>query len=148
MGIYDSNVNLIDSELDDETKQIMFECWLFDDLSRLPDKQRKELLESAEYADVRKAWMEAGLINKVSIMKLSKESDLERRESSAILALARANGHDADYAKYVKLKAETRRLKDNMRRRYGNRAKLNARKGQKEYISKNGISNLTLSSSK
>lgn len=143
MGIYDSNIS-IDNDIPNEVIQECQELFLFDDLSRMPDKQRKELLESAEYADLRKAWMEAGLINKVSIMKLSKESDLERRESSAILALARANGHDADYAKYVKLKAETRRLKDNMRRRYGSKAKIVSKKSQKDYISKNGISNYIL----
>ena len=144
MGIYDSNVNIISNDIDDSVIKECMELFLFEDLARLPDKQRKELLESADYSDLRKAWMEAGLINKTSIMKLSKESDLERRESSAILALARANGHDADYAKYVKLKAETRRLKDNMRRRYGSKAKVVSKKSQKEYISKNGISNYVL----
>lgn len=144
MGIYTPDLSITDDINDDVIREAQ-ELWLYEDLARLPDQKRREILESPDYAEIRKSWMEAGLINKTSIMKLSRESDLERRESSAILALARANGHDADYAKYVKLKAETRKLKDNMRRRYGSKSKVLARKSQKEYIKQHGIGNVVLS---
>lgn len=144
MGVYDAAFDSLDSSfITDELLTTVQEMYLYQDLASMPEKDRRALLTSPEYSDLRQAWMEAGLINKTSIMKLSKESDLERRQSSAIMALAREH-NDPDYIKYSKLKAQMNDLKGKMGKRYGSKAKVLGAKSQKAYIKQNGISNLVL----
>lgn len=145
MGFYDNGIDQYNDEfITDSLLKTVQEMYLYQDLANMPDKQRNRILTSAEYSELRQAWMEAGLINKVSIMKLSKESDLERRQSSAVMALARER-NDPDYIKYAKLKAETRVLKARMSKRYSSKAKLLGAQSQRAYIKQNGISNIVLS---
>lgn len=144
MGMYDGNLASMDTSfINDGLIKACQEMMLYQDLAAMPEEKRKKILENADYKEVRDAWMEAGLINKTSIMKLSKESDLERRTSTAVMALAREN-NDPDYIRYAKLKAQTRELKGRMSKRYSNKAKLLGKASQKEYIKQNGISNIIL----
>lgn len=146
MGFYDNSTDGYGYDNDFITDSLLTtvqEMYLYQDLANMPDKQRQRILTSGDYSELRQAWMEAGLINKVSIMKLSKESDLERRQSTAVMALARER-NDPDYIKYAKLKAETRALKDRMSRRYSSKAKILGAQSQKAYIKQNGISNIVL----
>lgn len=144
MGVYDGAFDSLDSSfISDELLTTVQEMYLYQDLAAMPEKDRREILTSPEYSELRQSWMEAGLINKTSIMKLSKESDLERRQSSAIMALAREH-NDPDYIRYSKLKSQMNELKGKMGKRYGSKAKVLGAKSQKAYIKQNGISNLVL----
>ena len=144
MGIYDNHVSdNTEYDIDEEAIRSCMEMELYSEIASMPDKERHMLLESPEYADVRKKLIESGLINKISILKLSKNSDLERRNSQAVMTLARQS-NDPLYARYVKLVAAKNELKEQLGRRYGAKAALLSKKSQREYIKANPIGNFVL----
>ena len=50
------------------------EAYIYDELSRLPDDKRKEFLESEQCQSM----LEAGLIGRKTLVRLSKSDDMER----------------------------------------------------------------------
>lgn len=124
-------------EITTEEMNRLMQDWFFDEVAHMPEEQRKHLLESAEMADARKALMEAGLINKTSIMMLSKESELERRNQLAVYALAKKD-NDVNWQRFMKAQAMKKEAKEALNRKYGNRARLTAKKTQREYLKRSG----------
>ena len=136
-----SNDYVIDNE--DAVIQDWMKMEMFAELCAMDEDKRHTLLESPEYAEIRNKLLESGLINKISIYKLSKDSDLERRNSQAALILARQS-NDGLYQRYSKLIQQKNAIKDQIMKRYGAKAALISKKAQREYIRANPITNLTL----
>jgi len=130
-------------DIDDEAIKYCMQEQLYSDIYNMSEKERHLLLEDPQYEPVRQAMIESGLINKISILKLSKESDLERRNSQAVMALARQDNSDL-YKRYISLVAQKNKLKEQLRERYGSRARLLSMKSQKEYLKNNPIGNLVI----
>lgn len=146
MGMFNTsfsskNDNVVENE--DAVIQDWMKMEMFAELCNMEEDKRRNLLESAAYSELRNALLESGLINKVSIFKLSKSSDLERRNSQAVMALAR-NSNDSLYQRYTKLVQQKNELKSQLMKRYGAKAALISKKAQREYIKVNPITNLTL----
>lgn len=146
MGIYTGsyehkNDYVIDNE--EAVIQDWMKMEMFAELCNMSEEKRRNLLESPYYAELRNALLESGLINKISIFKLTKDSDLERRNSQAVMALARSS-NDELYRRYTKLVQQKNALKDQLMRRYGAKAALVSKKAQREYIKANPITNYTL----
>lgn len=146
MGIYTGSFSHSDDyvvENEDAVIQDWMKMEMFAELCNMSDEKRHNLLESPAYADLRNALLESGLINKISIFKLTKDSDLERRNSQAVMALARQS-NDNLYKRYTQLVQQKNALKDQLMRRYGAKAALISKKAQREYIKANPITNYTL----
>ena len=138
MGIFDpTGYGAGEVELTTEETTRLMQDWFFDEVAHMPEQARKQLLESPEFAEQRNALMEAGLINKTSIMMLSKESELERRNQLAVYALAKKD-NDVNWQRFMKAQAMKKEAKEALNRKYGSRARLTAKKTQRDYLKRSG----------
>lgn len=126
MGIFDTN-SFIENDI--MNKNELLENYIYDELSRLPDERRKEFLDSQES----KVMMEAGLISKKTLIKLSKEDDLSRRIKMACLQIAK-DSDDHLYSELVKVRIKEKELLDKITNKYTNKAVKTAKMGQKDFL--------------
>ena len=113
------------------------ETWfLIDEVSRLSDEEKEAFVNSEEA----KALEEAGLIGRRTLVKLTKNNDLVRRQKMAAFQLAK-EANDPLWNKLVKNRIMERKLIAAIVKKYGNKSKRVAMQSQKAYLKTNKISN-------
>ena len=137
MGVYSENFH------EDEDFGIdmgaLVEAFVIDDLTH--NYGEETIKEFCAPGGVGEALLEAKVLsNKRTMVRLSKETDLERRKVIAAIQMARAK-HDPLYNKLVKY------TRQKIMAKYGSKATRAAIKGQKEYIKAMKGVNLTNSGS-
>jgi len=131
MGIYSgiNNGNAIQGELKNPGE--LLESYIFDELCHLTDERKQEFVNSEEAA----AMVEAGIISRKTLVRLSKADDLSRRMKMASFQLAKDND-DMLWNQLVKNRIKERELIDKITTKYGSKAGKAAKIGQKKYLSK------------
>ena len=128
MGIYTTNYNEADS-VEIQDIGALREAYIYDELCALSDSQKKAFLESEECAV-----MEAKkLIGRKTLVRLSKNDDLNRRTTMAAMQLAK-EAKDPLWDKLVKNRVKERELLSKIRQKYGNKAQRAAKIGQREHL--------------
>jgi len=129
MGLFlDESYDTPDCDID-----ALVEMFLIDDISRLNESQRQDFCKPGGIAD---ALYEAKVFkNKKTIVRLSKQSDLERREMMAAMQLAR-EAKDPLWTKLHLNRIKEKELLNKISAKYGAKAKKSAIIGQKNYVKK------------
>ena len=142
MGMYSDNIRDEDFGIDMDA---LVEAFIIDDLTH--NYGEDTIKEFCAAGGVGEALLEAKVLsNKRTLMRLSKESDLERRKVIAAIQMARAK-NDPLFAKLVKHKLLFKQDRQKIVAKYGSKASRAAIAGQKEYIKRMKNVNLTNSSS-
>ena len=142
MGIYSDNIRDEDFGIDMDA---LVEAFIIDDLTH--NYGEDTIKEFCAAGGVGEALLEAKVLsNKRTLMRLSKESDLERRQVIAAIQMARAK-NDPLFAKLVKHKLLFKQDRQKIVAKYGSKASRAAIAGQKEYIKRMKNVNLTNSGS-
>lgn len=123
-----TNRNILGSELEDSVNAVT-ESMIYADLVQLPQEEIKEFCESAEA----QALMEKAVLNKKTLVRLSKKDDLARRVKQAAYQIAREK-KDPLWVKLVKTQMMKRKLVAAIMKKYQNPALRLARASQVEYI--------------
>lgn len=128
MGIFGSGSTLVmENEL--KNQEELLESYIYDEISRLSDEKRQEFVNSQEAQGM----LEAGLISRKTLVRLSKNDDLERRIGMAAIQLSKESD-DALYDQLVKVRIKERELLDKINAKYANKATRVAKIGQKDYL--------------
>lgn len=130
MGIYSENYR------EDEDFGLdmgaLVEAFLIDDLTH--NYGEDAIKEFCAPGGVGDALLEAKVLsNKRTMVRLSKETDLERRKIIAAIQMARGR-KDPLYNKLIKYKLLLKQTRQKIVSKYGNKAARAALQGQKEYI--------------
>lgn len=127
MGIFGTSTLVMENEL--KQPEELLESYIYDEISRLSDEKRQEFVNSQEAQGM----LEAGLISRKTLVRLSKNDDLERRIGMAAIQLSKESD-DALYDQLVKVRIKERELLDKINAKYANRATRVAKIGQKDYL--------------
>lgn len=127
MGIFGTSTLVMENEL--KQPEELLESYIYDEISRLSDDKRREFVNSQEAQGM----LEAGLISRKTLVRLSKNDDLERRIGMAAIQLSKESD-DALYDQLVKVRIKERELLDKINAKYANRATRVAKIGQKDYL--------------
>ena len=128
MGIYSMyDDHIIDESLKNPNE--LTEAFILDELSHLSDEKKEEFINSEEA----KAMIEAGLISKKTLVRLSKTDDLNRRSTMAAFQMAKEND-DPLWNMLVKNRIKERELKQKIVQKYSSKAARIAKTGQKEFL--------------
>lgn len=142
MGMYSDNIRDEDFGIDMDA---LVEAFIIDDLTH--NYGEDTIKEFCAPGGVGEALLEAKVLsNKRTLMRLSKESDLKRREVIAAIRMAREK-NDPLFAKLIKHKLLFKQNRQKIMAKYGSRASKAAIVGQKEYIKRMKNVNLTNSGS-
>ena len=132
-NLLDEDGNIVNTNESDvcviEDQDSLLESFMVDLISRLDDNARKVYLESEEF----QALYEAGVVKHRTLVRLSKEDDLERRIHVAALQRAREKG-DADWEALRKNRINERRLLNKIYAKYSMQVKRDAIQAQKRLI--------------
>lgn len=129
MGIYSVNEDTEDFGLDMDA---LVEAYLIDDL--LHNFNEDTIKEFCAPGGVGEALIEAKVLSgKRTMVRLSKQSDLERRKIIAAIQMAKAR-KDPLYDKLVKFQILRKQTRAKIVAKYGNMANRAAIKGQKAYV--------------
>lgn len=129
MGIYSENVHDEDFGLDMDA---LVEAFLIDDLTH--NYGEDTIKEFCAAGGVGEALLEAKVLSsKRTMVRLSKETDLERRKVIAAIQMARAK-NDPLYNKLVKYQLLRKQTRQKIVTKYGNKAARAAIQGQKAYV--------------
>ena len=127
MGIFSPNQVVMENELSNPNE--LLESFIYDELSRNSDEKRQEFVNS-EHAQ---AMVEAGLISRKTLVRLSKNDDLERRIGMAAIQLSK-EANDSLYDQLIKVRIKERELLEKINNKYANKATRDAKIGQKDYL--------------
>ena len=105
------------------------EACIVDEVSHLSDEKIQEFCQSPEA----EALVEAGVMRKKTLVRLSKKDDFSRRRTMAAFTIAREK-KDPLWAKLVKNRVQERKLIGEIVKKYGGKADKVAKAGQKEYL--------------
>ena len=105
------------------------EACIVDEVSHLSDEKIQEFCQSPEA----EALVEAGVMRKKTLVRLSKKDDFSRRRTMAAFTIAREK-KDPLWSKLVKNRVQERKLIGEIVKKYGGKADKVARAGQKEYL--------------
>lgn len=105
------------------------EACIVDEVSHLSDEKIQEFCQSPEA----EALVEAGVMRKKTLVRLSKKDDFSRRRTMAAFTIAR-DKKDPLWAKLVKNRVQERKLIGEIVKKYGGKADKVAKAGQKEYL--------------
>ena len=105
------------------------EACIVDEVSHLSDEKIQEFCQSPEA----EALVEAGVMRKKTLVRLSKKDDFSRRRTMAAFTIAREK-KDPLWSKLVKNRVQERKLIGEIVKKYGGRADKVAKAGQKEYL--------------
>ena len=105
------------------------EACIVDEVSHLSDEKIQEFCQSPEA----EALVEAGVMRKKTLVRLSKKDDFSRRRTMAAFTIAR-DKKDPLWAKLVKNRVQERKLIGEIVKKYGGKADRVAKAGQKEYL--------------
>lgn len=130
MGIYSVQYeNAIQAELKNPGE--LLESYILDELCHLTDEKKQEFINSQEAT----AMVEAGIISRKTLIRLSRSDDLSRRMKMAAFQLAK-DSDDMLWNQLVKNRMKERELIEKITNKYGSRAGKAAKIGQKDYLSK------------
>ena len=130
MGMY-AESNLQDEDFGIDMGALV-EAFVIDDLTHNYGEEPIKAFCAA--GGVGEALVEAKVLsNKRTLVRLSKETDLERRKVIAAIQMARAK-HAPLYNKLVKYQLLRKQTRQKIVSKYGSKASRAALKGQKEYI--------------
>lgn len=122
--------NGVDQALGDVTiPEGLLESYIVDEVSHLSDEKIQEFCKSPEA----EALVEAGVMRKKTLVRLSKKDDFSRRRTMAAFAIAREK-KDPLWDKLVKNRVNERKLIGEIVRKYGGKAERTAKIGQREYL--------------
>lgn len=127
MGIFSPNQVVMENELSNPNE--LLESFIYDEISRNSDEKRQEFVNS----EAAQAMLEAGLISRKTLVRLSKNDDLERRIGMAAIQLSKEN-NDSLYDQLIKVRIKERELLEKINNKYANKASRVAKIGQKEYL--------------
>ena len=105
------------------------EACIVDEVSHLSDEKIQEFCQSPEA----EALVEAGVMRKKTLVRLSKKDDFSRRRTMAAFTIAR-DKKDPLWSKLVKNRVQERKLIGEIVKKYGGKADKVAKAGQKEYL--------------
>ena len=105
------------------------EACIVDEVSHLSDEKIQEFCQSPEA----EALVEAGIMRKKTLVRLSKKDDFSRRRTMAAFTIAREK-KDPLWSKLVKNRVQERKLIGEIVKKYGGKADKVAKVGQKEYL--------------
>ena len=105
------------------------EACIVDEVSHLSDEKIQEFCQSPEA----EALVEAGIMRKKTLVRLSKKDDFSRRRTMAAFTIAR-DKKDPLWSKLVKNRVQERKLIGEIVKKYGGKADKVAKVGQKEYL--------------
>lgn len=135
MSLYGHSLFKESSVVDDELNGIdlrpYVELMAYDDISRGSSEDIKAFCES----ETAKVLLEKQVLNKPTMMRLSKADDERRRIKLIVYQLAREN-NDPDWRKMVAYRQKMKEHRAKLIQKYGNKAEKIARKSQVEYIKK------------
>jgi len=119
------------TSMDNELKapQFLEEQFLIEECSHFNEAQTKMFLES----DLCQALLEAGKFRKKTLVRLSGQADLDRRNKLAAMALAKEN-KDVLFDKLALNRVKERELLGKIMAKYGNKGARVAKVAQKDYI--------------
>lgn len=123
-----SNNSIINEEFKDTTQ--LEECFIADEVSRLPEDKIKEFCEAGGVGD---QLVQEGKLRKKTLVRLSKQDDLTRRTKMGALLLAKER-KDPLYDKLVKNRMMKRDLVNKIMKKYGSKGQRIARQAQSEYL--------------
>lgn len=124
----DTDKSFVGVELEDSVKAVT-EAMIYQELANLPQEKIKEFCESGEA----QALLERSVLNKKTLIRLSKKDDLARRIKQAAYQLAREK-KDPLWVKLVKTQIIKRKLVAAIMKKYQNPALRLAKASQIEYI--------------
>lgn len=128
MGIYSpQGQSTIDQDLKDPNE--LLEMYIYDELSHLSDEDKQAFINSNEA----QAMMEANLIKKSSLVRLTKNDDLSRRTTMAAMQLAK-EADDPLWHQLAKNRIKERELLGKINHKYASKATRHAKLGQKAYL--------------
>ena len=123
-----SNNSVINEEFKDPS--LLEECFIADEVSRLPEDKIKEFCEAG---GVGEQLVQEGKLRKKTLVRLSKQDDLTRRTKMGALLLAKEK-NDPLYATLVKNRQQKRDLVDKIMKKYGSKGQRVAKQAQAEYL--------------
>lgn len=132
MGIYSINPDVTnENTMGGDLKELdsLVEAYIYDDLYKLSDTDKQAFIES----DEAKSMLEAGVITKKTLVRLSKKDDLSRRATMAAFQLAKEND-DPLWDLLVKNRIKERDLIEKIERKYSAKSIKAAKEGQKSYL--------------
>lgn len=118
-----------DSDLEGVNMQPYIELMAFDDLSHAPSDKIHEFCESAQAQIL----TERQVLNKKSLMRLSKADDQKRRIKLIVYQMA-AEKNDPDWKKMMLHRNKMKEFRAKLIKKYGARASKIAKKAQVDYI--------------
>ena len=127
MGIYTDDFIAEEARL--ENPMPLIESFILEDLSKLSDDMKQEFIDSPEAQSM----IEAGLIGKNTLVRLSKKDDLSRRQTMACIQLAQ-EANDPLFDQLAKNRVKERKLLDQIRTKYGTKGLSAAKSAQKDYL--------------
>lgn len=138
MAIYGRNVIRESAELDneditltDEQLKEFVQLIAADEATRLPEDQIQQLLESGEF----QALQEKQVLNKKTMMRLSKADDQKRRVKLIAYKLAK-DANNPHWGKMMTWREKWKTERDEILKIFGKKAEKIAKLAQKEYIKK------------
>lgn len=107
----------------------LLENMLIDQMNRMTDEEFSAYTESADFQNL----VEAGVLGRRSVVKMTRKDDLNRRIHLASIQMAREQG-DADWEALRKNRVNERRLLKKIYTKYANRVRRDAMQSQKRLI--------------
>ena len=107
----------------------LLENMLIDQMNRMTDEEFQAYTESADFQNL----VEAGVLGRRSVVKMTRKDDLNRRIHLASIQMAREQG-DADWGALRKNRVNERRLLKKIYTKYSNRVRRDAMQSQKRLI--------------
>lgn len=130
MGIYTENQNFgagAHDEVDVNLEELQ-EAFLYDEFGSAPDVEKKAMLEEGVLLEAK------GKISRKTIVRLNKNDDLTRRTTMAALQLSK-DANDNLWKALVANRIKERKLLAAIKKKWGPKAGIVAKKAQKDYIS-------------
>ena len=130
MGLFDSSSIIgIDEEFVDDFETKLIEDFIVDEVTRMNDEERKNFLESEQC----KALIEANVLRKPTMMRLSKADDQKRRMKLAAYRIAKQR-KDPLYTKLLKYRGLWKQTSQKITDKYGTKGAREAKNAQLSYI--------------
>ena len=130
MPFFVDNKDFDDELLDEEFDMDSFnEACVYMELAKLPDEERKAVVESEEAAILEAK----GKISRKTIVRLNRADDMERRTTAAAYQMAK-DKNDPLWTKLVKALDMKKKYKSAIVKKYGTKAQRVAKQSQKDYL--------------
>lgn len=129
MGIYTENQNFGAGAHDEVSVNLeeLKEAFLYDEFGSAPDAEKKAMLEEGVLLEAK------GKISRKTIVRLNKNDDLTRRTTMAALQLSK-DANDNLWKALVANRIKERKLLAAIKKKWGPKASIVAKKAQKDYI--------------